>query len=170
MDPGAGASIPSFKAITQVPLVSVMTRRSVQQLRRDAYHNLADVIAACRRPIRGMHVIECEGFGDRRLNAALIEEGNQIPQCHRASNRDAADRAVPHHQLDEVRRCGGMLEKTHQCDFAAGCERLLFEAEVQWRLALPPDAWEPVRTGESNTSGAHAHLVRLTKAASGTAA
>jgi antitoxin ParD1/3/4 len=49
-------------------------------------------------------------------------------------------------------------------------ERLLFEAEVQRRLALPPDAWEPVRTGESITSGARAQLARLAKAAGGTAA
>jgi Arc/MetJ-type ribon-helix-helix transcriptional regulator len=48
-------------------------------------------------------------------------------------------------------------------------ERLLFEAEVQRRLALPLDAWEPVRTGESITSGARTHLARLAKAASGTA-
>lgn len=39
-------------------------------------------------------------------------------------------------------------------------ERALFEAEVQRRLALPLDAWEPVRTGESITSDARAHLAR----------
>ena len=49
-------------------------------------------------------------------------------------------------------------------------ERLLFEAEVQRRLTLPPDAWEPVRTGESITSGARAHLARLAKATDGTTA
>jgi antitoxin ParD1/3/4 len=49
-------------------------------------------------------------------------------------------------------------------------ERLLFEAEVQRRLALPIDAWEPVRTGECITSGARTHHTRLTKAAGGTAA
>ena len=41
-------------------------------------------------------------------------------------------------------------------------ERLIFEAEVQRRLALPLDAWEPVRTGESITSGARAQLVGAT--------
>lgn len=46
-------------------------------------------------------------------------------------------------------------------------ERLLFEAEVQRRLALPLDAWEPVLTGESITSGARAHLAELAKASGG---
>jgi antitoxin ParD1/3/4 len=49
-------------------------------------------------------------------------------------------------------------------------ERLLFEADVQRRLALPLNAWEPVRTGESITSVARTHLARLAKAAGGTAA
>lgn len=49
-------------------------------------------------------------------------------------------------------------------------ERLLFEAEVRRRLALPLDAWEPVRTDESITSGARAHLARLAKTGGGTAA
>jgi antitoxin ParD1/3/4 len=43
-------------------------------------------------------------------------------------------------------------------------ERLLFEAEVQRRLALPLDAWEPVQTGQSITSGARARLAHLAKA------
>ena len=42
-------------------------------------------------------------------------------------------------------------------------ERALFEAEVQRRLALPPDAWEPIRTGETITSDARAHLARHTR-------
>ena len=46
-------------------------------------------------------------------------------------------------------------------------ERLLFEAEVQRRLALPLDAWEPVPTGESITSGARAHLARRATGAGG---
>ncbi len=48
-------------------------------------------------------------------------------------------------------------------------ERLLFEAEVQRRLALPLDTWEPVRTGEAITSGARAHLARISSAGGGTA-
>ena len=46
-------------------------------------------------------------------------------------------------------------------------ERMIFEAEIQRRLALPLDAWEPVRTGESITSGARSHLARLAKANGG---
>ena len=42
-------------------------------------------------------------------------------------------------------------------------ERILFEAEVQRRLALPLDAWEPVRMGGLITSGARAHLAQLAK-------
>lgn len=49
-------------------------------------------------------------------------------------------------------------------------ERILFETEVQRRLALPLDAWEPVRTGESITSGARAHLSQLAKVGGSTAA
>lgn len=49
-------------------------------------------------------------------------------------------------------------------------ERALFEAEVQRRLALPLDAWEPVRTAETITSDARAHLARREKHGSGNAA
>jgi len=49
-------------------------------------------------------------------------------------------------------------------------ERMLFEAEIQRRLALPLDAWEPVRTGESITSGARSHLARLARPNGGSAA
>lgn len=49
-------------------------------------------------------------------------------------------------------------------------ERQLFEAEVQRRLSLPPDAWEPVRTGETLTAGARAHLAGLAKSGGGDAA
>ncbi len=49
-------------------------------------------------------------------------------------------------------------------------ERMLFEAEIQRRLALPLDTWEPVRKGESITSGARSHLARLAKAKGGSAA
>lgn len=48
-------------------------------------------------------------------------------------------------------------------------ERVLFEAEVQRRLALPLDSWEPVRTGETITSDARARLVQLSKAERGNA-
>lgn len=49
-------------------------------------------------------------------------------------------------------------------------ERMIFEAGIQRRLALPLDAWEPVRTGKSITSGARSHLARLAKANGGSAA
>lgn len=39
-------------------------------------------------------------------------------------------------------------------------ERVLFEVEVQRRLALPPEAWDPVRTGETVTTDAREHLAR----------
>ncbi len=44
-------------------------------------------------------------------------------------------------------------------------ERLLFEAEVQRRLALPLDAWEPILAGESIMSGARVHLTKFKKPA-----
>ena len=37
-------------------------------------------------------------------------------------------------------------------------EKALFEAEVQRRLALPQDAWEPIKTGEFITSDARLYL------------
>ena len=37
-------------------------------------------------------------------------------------------------------------------------DRTLFEAEVQRRLALPLDAWEPVGAAETFTADARAHL------------
>lgn len=43
-------------------------------------------------------------------------------------------------------------------------EKVLFEAEVQRRLALPLDAWEPVRTGETITTDARAYLARRAQA------
>lgn len=43
-------------------------------------------------------------------------------------------------------------------------ERTLFEAEVQRRLALPPDSWEPVRTGETITTNAREYLKRRARA------
>ena len=46
-------------------------------------------------------------------------------------------------------------------------ERALFEAEVQRRLSLPLDAWEPVRTGETLTSDARFHLAQRAKARDG---
>lgn len=48
-------------------------------------------------------------------------------------------------------------------------ERVLFEAEVQRRLALPLDAWEPLRTGETLTSDARAHLAQLATGGDGSA-
>jgi antitoxin ParD1/3/4 len=49
-------------------------------------------------------------------------------------------------------------------------ERVLFEAEVQRRLALPLDAWESVRTGETITSGVRARLAQFAKTGGGSAA
>jgi Arc/MetJ-type ribon-helix-helix transcriptional regulator len=39
-------------------------------------------------------------------------------------------------------------------------ERTLFEVEVQRRLALPLDAWEPIRLTDSFTADARAHLTK----------
>ena len=39
-------------------------------------------------------------------------------------------------------------------------ERVLFEAEVKRRVALPLDVWEPIGTGSSLTSDARAHLAQ----------
>lgn len=41
-------------------------------------------------------------------------------------------------------------------------EQRLFEAEVQHRIALPLDAWEPIIAGDNLTSDARAHLSRRT--------
>lgn len=43
-------------------------------------------------------------------------------------------------------------------------ERILFEAEVQRRLALPLDAWEPLQTGDTITADAREHLERRAQA------
>lgn len=43
-------------------------------------------------------------------------------------------------------------------------ETALFEAEVQRRLSLPLDTWEPVRTDETLTSNARSYLAKLAKA------
>lgn len=48
-------------------------------------------------------------------------------------------------------------------------EQALFEAEVQRRLTLPLDAWEPVRAGDTLTSDARAHLARRAQAKDGNA-
>jgi hypothetical protein len=50
--------------------------------------------------------------------------------------------------------------------FYCGCGQL--EDEIQRRLALPLDAWEPISTEKSLTSRARAYLARL--AESGNAA
>lgn len=42
-------------------------------------------------------------------------------------------------------------------------ERTLFEAEVQRRLSLPLDQWEPLGSPEDLTSGARAHLASRMK-------
>ncbi len=42
-------------------------------------------------------------------------------------------------------------------------ERTLFEAEIQRRLNLPLDQWEPLRPAESITADARAHLALLMK-------
>ena len=39
-------------------------------------------------------------------------------------------------------------------------ERVLFEVEVQRRLTLPLEAWEPIGAGNSLTSDARAHLAQ----------
>lgn len=41
-------------------------------------------------------------------------------------------------------------------------ERTLLEAEVQRRLALPPDQWEPLAARGTFTTSAREHLARLT--------
>jgi antitoxin ParD1/3/4 len=46
-------------------------------------------------------------------------------------------------------------------------ERALFEAEVQRRLFLPLDAWEPIHTDKTLTSTARRHLAKLAKAGVG---
>ena len=43
-------------------------------------------------------------------------------------------------------------------------ERVLLEAEVQRRLALPPDQWEPAAALGTFTSSAREHLDRLKSA------
>ncbi len=43
-------------------------------------------------------------------------------------------------------------------------ERILLEAEVQRRLALPPDQWEPAAALGSFTSNARKHLATLKSA------
>jgi Arc/MetJ-type ribon-helix-helix transcriptional regulator len=43
-------------------------------------------------------------------------------------------------------------------------ERALLEAEVQRRLALPPDQWEPVAALGTFTANAREHLTRLKSA------
>lgn len=45
-------------------------------------------------------------------------------------------------------------------------ERALFEAEVQQRLTLPLDQWEPLGAPEDLTSGARAHLASRMKSGS----
>jgi antitoxin ParD1/3/4 len=48
-------------------------------------------------------------------------------------------------------------------------ERILFEVEVQRRLALPLDAWEPVKVTESFTKDARTHLARRAQMGNGDA-
>lgn len=40
-------------------------------------------------------------------------------------------------------------------------ERMLFEAEIRRRLALPLDHWEPIPEGVSFTADARAYLARI---------
>jgi antitoxin ParD1/3/4 len=49
-------------------------------------------------------------------------------------------------------------------------ERVLFEIEVQRRLALPLDAWEPISAVDCITTDAREHLTRRTKLGIGDAA
>lgn len=46
-------------------------------------------------------------------------------------------------------------------------DRSLFEAEVQRRLSVPVETWEPVLTRETISSGARAHLAQRAKTAGG---
>lgn len=48
-----------------------------------------------------------------------------------------------------------------------GRDRALLEAEVQRRLAVPVDQWEPVADLDTFTAGARAHLAARAKARSG---
>ena len=48
-------------------------------------------------------------------------------------------------------------------------ERMLFEVEVQRRLALPLDAWEPIKLTDSFTTDARAHLARRAQMGTGSA-
>ena len=48
-------------------------------------------------------------------------------------------------------------------------ERVLFEVEVQRRLALPLDAWEPVKVADSFTKDARVHLARRAQSGTGDA-
>lgn len=48
-------------------------------------------------------------------------------------------------------------------------ERVRFEIEVQRRLALPLDAWEPISAVDSITSDAREHLTRRTQLGNGDA-
>ena len=48
-------------------------------------------------------------------------------------------------------------------------ERVLFEVEVQRRLALPLDAWEPVKVADSFTKDARVHLARRAQLGTGDA-
>ena len=48
-------------------------------------------------------------------------------------------------------------------------ERMLFEVEVQRRLALPLDDWEPIKLTESFTQDARAHLTRRAQSGTGDA-
>ena len=48
-------------------------------------------------------------------------------------------------------------------------ELTLFEVEVQRRLALPLDAWEPIAPTDSFTAGARAHLAQRARTGGGDA-
>ena len=48
-------------------------------------------------------------------------------------------------------------------------EHTLFEVEVQRRLALPLDAWEPIASTDSFTTGARAYLAQRARTGGGEA-
>ena len=48
-------------------------------------------------------------------------------------------------------------------------EHTLFEVEVQRRLALPLDAWEPIASTDSFTTGAQAYLAQRARTGGGEA-
>ena len=57
--------------------------------------------------------------------------------------------------------------RTSLTDPASNFRHEEFEGEMKLRLAVPFDAWEPICRGGSITTGARAHLARLSEAGNG---